>query len=90
MLESKKTFVVGDLLSSTLVMNWQLNCLEVYKTVENQTDYIFKQWEQGMMTSLVIIAISNLRVEEEGEEYLNGGKTVSDDDVWLRYSTYTK
>ena len=86
-LESKKTFVVGDLLSSTLVMNWQLNCLEVYKTVENQTDYIFKQWEQGMMTSLVIIAISNLRVEEEGEEYLNGGKTVSDDDVWLRYST---
>ena len=89
-LESKKTFVVGDLLSSTLVMNWQLNCLEVYKTVENQTDYIFKQWEQGMMTSLVIIAISNLRVEEEAEEYLNGGKTVSDDDVWLRYSTYTK
>ena len=86
--KKKKTSSWEIYSSSTLVMNWQLNCLEVYKTVENQTDYIFKQWEQGMMTSLVIIAISIYRVEEVSRR-VSGGKTVLADDIWLRYSRDT-
>ena len=79
-LESKKKPSSWEIYSSsTLVMNWQLNCLEVYKTVENQTDYIFKQWEQGISISRV----------EEVSRRVSGGKTVLADDIWLRYSRDT-